>query len=859
MIDYKGINAAALPVLDSLLAEWFPSGRRIGNEYVLGNINGEPGRSLSINVRTGKWADFSDGSKGGDPISLFAAAFHANSQKDAAADLSKKLGLMNKSDTVKQKPTPTWKSLDPPEDCVHPNLSGFSTIYPYRNTNGDVTRYVCRKDAGPGRKKSFTPSTWGSIDGAPPGWHWKHPNEPRCLYGLDRLASMPGKTAIVCEGEKAADAAQEMLPDYPCVSWSMGAGNVLANDWDMLSGHRVILWPDNDIEGHAAMEKLRPVLAKIAISVETLNVSDLSDGADAADISTEDPVRWIMERLHAPSDEKCDDIPESTARPIPPRDAVRQDGILPLGHDRGTYFYFSNATGQVEAIPAAQHSRAMLKHLASEAHYWQRTRFAGEKGVDWHAAADDLMVQSRARGIFRPECLRGKGAWLDRGRSVLHLGDHVILDGAQSDLMIGHSDYIYEQSASLDMELGEPLTTAEANQLRELCIAAPWEAPDHMGQLLAGWCVIAPVCGAMPWRPHLWITSEGGGGKSWVLDNIIKPSIGPIALEVQSKTTEAGIRQTLGCDARPVIFDEAETQNETDRARIQHVLDLARQASSEDGAAIIKGSANGKAMQYHIRSCFAFSSINVGMSQSADESRTVVLTLQPDKVAATRVAAFTKLKALHAKTITPGFAGRLLARTLSLLPTIRINAVVFAEAIARSGKARRTGDTYGVMMAGAWSLRSTKVATSKEADRLVAETQWVKDAVVGADAEPEWQKALGTLASYTVRFTNANGRREEVPLGEMVSICAGSHNESGMNPEDARLALSRAGIRVHGGQLVIANRSSACAEAFAQTPWATSWKSTISRADGAVRDQGPFRFASGLSKGMAIPIAAMET
>ena len=157
------------------------------------------------------------------------------------------------------------------------------------------------------------------------------------------------------------------------------------------------------------------------------------------------------------------------------------------------------------------------------------------------------------------------------------------------------------------VDLGKPLSTTEANKLRTLCAAAPWEEPDHMGQLLAGWRVIAPVCGAMPWRPHLWLAGEAGSGKTWVVDNIIKPLIGQVALPVQSKTTEAGIRQTLRCNALPVIFDEAETQNEDDRKRMQLVLDLARQASSEDGAAIVKGSSAGKASMYRVRSCFLFS------------------------------------------------------------------------------------------------------------------------------------------------------------------------------------------------------------------------------------------------------------
>ena len=72
-----------------------------------------------------------------------------------------------------------------------------------------------------------------------------------------------------------------------------------------------------------------------------------------------------------------------------------------------------------------------------------------------------------------------------------------------------------------------------------------------------------------------------------------------------------------------------------------------------------------------------------------------------------------------------------MARTIELLPVIRKNAGVFADAIARSGKSRRMGDTYGVLMAGAWSLRSRAVETAEQADEMVAETPWVVKATGG--------------------------------------------------------------------------------------------------------------------------------
>src|SRR3546814_12688673 len=78
---------------------------------------------------------------------------------------------------------------------------------------------------------------------------------------------------------------------------------------------------------------------------------------------------------------------------------------------------------------------------------------------------------------------------------------------------------------------------------------------------LAGWIAIAVICGALNWRPHVWLTGSSGSGKSWLLDNVIRPLIGAIAVYCQSNSTEAGIRQTLATDARPVLFDEAESED----------------------------------------------------------------------------------------------------------------------------------------------------------------------------------------------------------------------------------------------------------------------------------------------------------
>jgi putative DNA primase/helicase len=91
-VDFEAVNRAALARLPELLARLLPGGRRIGREWVCGNLRGEPGRSCRVNLATGRWADFATGERGGDPVSLYAAILRVP-QAEAARRLAELLGV----------------------------------------------------------------------------------------------------------------------------------------------------------------------------------------------------------------------------------------------------------------------------------------------------------------------------------------------------------------------------------------------------------------------------------------------------------------------------------------------------------------------------------------------------------------------------------------------------------------------------------------------------------------------------------------------------------------------------------------------------------------------------------------------
>jgi hypothetical protein len=95
-LDFAAINRAALADLPALLARWVPGGKYRGIEYVVRNpkrSDRTPG-SFSVNSRTGQWADFATGDKGGDVISL-TAFLHDLSQVEAARRLAEMFGVQS--------------------------------------------------------------------------------------------------------------------------------------------------------------------------------------------------------------------------------------------------------------------------------------------------------------------------------------------------------------------------------------------------------------------------------------------------------------------------------------------------------------------------------------------------------------------------------------------------------------------------------------------------------------------------------------------------------------------------------------------------------------------------------------------
>jgi putative DNA primase/helicase len=178
-------------------------------------------------------------------------------------------------------------------------LAGFDMVHRYTSLDDTETHHVGRIEARGNKRKQFVPITYGVLEGKR-GWHKKAPAAPRPLYGLNKLTSMPDAPVLLTEGEKKCEAAQRMFPNYACISWFGGTGQVDNADLTPLSGRRVIIWPDADETGLKARDKL---LRRLPMkTTQIVRVDDLPDGFDPWNLERQgcdDPDAWLQATVRA--------------------------------------------------------------------------------------------------------------------------------------------------------------------------------------------------------------------------------------------------------------------------------------------------------------------------------------------------------------------------------------------------------------------------------------------------------------------------------------------------------------------------------------------------------------------------------
>lgn len=613
---------------------------------------------------------------------------------------------------------------------------------------------------------------------------------------------------------------------------SIGFAFVIAPDFSSLAAEKYAEDKPtdfNDLQFHTSADEVNRQISEFLKTIperEQAAVKDSSEGTTDQHLNGGDFIP------PAEPDDRDYDI-EEEARNTDPLQGDFDMNFKVLGYNQGTYYYFPYKARQIVALSATAHSLQNLFRL-DNLDAWMNKFGTGqtpEKKVVMYAS-NALIELAERRGVFKEEDrVRGCGAWMDEGRKILHCGDTLYVDGAETKFDQLKSEYTYIAAAKLLRPAPTPLSNREAYALREICEAVTWEN-KLSGSLLAGWLVIAPVCGALGFRPHVYITGEAESGKSTILNKIIKPVLGKMSVNVDGGTTEPAIRQMMEYDARPLVYDEAEKS-----LQMPAVLELARKASS---GGMVKKFGQG---MMKVRFCACFSAINPPVTKTADESRISFMTIKKNR-RSTATEEYNRLLEMIETTITPDYSNRLIARTLENLDTLFLNIATFQKAARRVIKGARASEVIGTMLAGLYLLNCTEVVTLENAEAWIKERDWTSHTIIEDDTDPV--RLLQYLSGCLLRLQASSGNAKEHSIGDLIVMA--------QTEADADKLLRYNGIAVKGARVYFANRSASIEKMLKDTDWSSKPTRMLANIEGAENFKS-LRFSTGVStSGVSLPI-----
>lgn len=488
-------------------------------------------------------------------------------------------------------------------------------------------------------------------------------------------------------------------------------------------------------------------------------------------------------------------------------------GPIPLGYTDNGYYVFLHQEKRILSIlpPAVLMSEPGLCDLAPY-QMWKDlcpkiTANGIITGIDAKRIGDMLMQQCRAQGPFTPSRARGCGIWLDQGRVVQNLRGEV----PRSEF------YTYIRFESLPEFRTD--CVIDAQKVLDGFSLFNWSDPSA-ATLLLGWVAIAPICGALKWRPHIFINGEKATGKSTIINNLAE-MLKPMAIMVDGTSSEAGIRQSIGADSRPVILDEFESDRNLGRMR--SVLKLARSASSASGP-IARGTPEGKAMQFQSNTTFCFGAIIPIPGTAADASRIIELELEPhnnDMNIKKKIDQFGKYLA-DRTTIWPH-------QMVSLVTPILSSIDLFEDAMPPG--VLRHNTNLATLLGAAFVVLNNREPSVAEAESWIAKHSPIITHLLQAHEENDGQDCLNHLL-----FSRVGNHT----IGDLITGKAFTATPEGgidIGEDWVPRTLSQLGILLQSDGFLVANKHPELAKIFQNTIWADgAWKVPLRRLPGSRND-----------------------
>lgn len=150
-----------------------------------------------------------------------------------------------------------------------------------------------------------------------------------------------------------------------------------------------------------------------------------------------------------------------------------------------------------------------------------------------------------------------------------------------------------------------------------------WGDQEYAPLLVTGLVLATWVQTLWKWRPMVAVTGRANTGKSLLFETIDAIFGGSSGLsERSSKSTAAGIRQSIQCSGKIMLIDEFEKSRHR-----PEILEMIRSASRGDK--ITMGTPGQKRKEYIIRHIIWVAAVEIGLRQAPDRGRFIVLDLLP--------------------------------------------------------------------------------------------------------------------------------------------------------------------------------------------------------------------------------------
>ncbi len=273
--------------------------------------------------KRGLWYRFSNGAEKGDLFDLIKVSQGLSDKKEAIEWGKSYLGLDrdNKPNTqvkintrtpvsdqsIEANKVASFKVLSPvpqnagvfnPKAVFARHISNkegnnkeIEDVYAYKNIKNELCGYVVRIKDIEANTKVTLPAVYTENTKGIRSWRAKGLGEERCLYNEQRLYNSD-KPVLIVEGEKTADVAQSLYPEFDVVTWSGGVNGFNKTNWSVLQDKQVTILPDNDKPGINAAHNIKSLLeskniAKVQV-IDTSKIEFLPEKWDLADKLPED-------------------------------------------------------------------------------------------------------------------------------------------------------------------------------------------------------------------------------------------------------------------------------------------------------------------------------------------------------------------------------------------------------------------------------------------------------------------------------------------------------------------------------------------------------------------------------------------